>query len=250
MLSTVSHGPVLELRLDRPPANALTPELIRALTEELGAAARGKDRRALVLSGAPGMFSGGLDVPHFLTLDRAAVGRAWLDFFALMRALVASPIPVAAAVTGHGPAGGCVLALCCDQRIMAEGRFKIGLNEIQVGVRIPRPILAVARHVVGHRQAERMCTQATLFGTDEALRIGLIDELVPPERVVPRALEWCEHMSSLPPNALRRTRALTRRGVVQALDGIDEETLEQFLDEWFSEESQGALQALVARLAR
>jgi enoyl-CoA hydratase/carnithine racemase len=249
LLATTQHGPVLEIRLDRPPANALVPELVQALRDALASAGAG-DTRALVLSGAPGMFSAGLDVPRFLTLDRPALGRAWRGFFALMHELVASPLPVAAAITGHAPAGGCVLAMCCDWRILASGRFKIGLNEVQVGVRMPSPILAVARHVVGRRQAERMCTQATLLGAEEALRIGLVDALAPPEEVVPQALAWCEQMLALPPQTLRRTRALARRELVRALERLEEESLEQFLDEWYSSESQAALRALVERLKK
>lgn len=249
MLAITHHGPIRELCLARPPANALVPELVSALRAAL-AAAPGEGARAIVLSGAPGMFSAGLDVPHFLALEREALARAWRDFFALMSDLVRSPLPVVAAITGHAPAGGCVLAMCCDQRILAEGRAKIGLNEVAVGVRVPRPILAVARHVVGRRQAERLCTQARLLDGGEALRIGLVDALVPPERVVPEALAWCEHMLTLPPHTLRRTRALARRELARSLQKVEEESLEQFLDEWSSDESQAALRALVERLRR
>lgn len=249
MLVTIEHGAVLEIRLERPPANALVPELVLALREALAAAFAGR-RGALVLSGAPGMFSAGLDVPRFLTLERRALGRAWRDFFALMHDLVSAPIPVAAAITGHAPAGGCVLALCCDWRILATGRSRIGLNEVQVGVRMPSPILAVARHVVGRRQAERMCTQATLFGPEDALRIGLVDALEAPGEVVPAALAWCQAMLALPPETLRRTRALARRELAKVLEHIEEESLEQFLDEWYSSESQAALTALVERLRK
>lgn len=249
MITRVEHGSVLELRLERPPANALSPELIVDLMEEV-VAAPDRGARAALLSGLPGMFSAGLDVPRFLELDRDGVTRAWLDFFGLMRALIASPVPFAAALTGHAPAGGCVLALCCDWRVFAEGRFKIGLNEVQVGVRMPLPILAAARNVVGHRQAERLCTQAKLLGAEEALGIGLVDELAPAEEVVPRALRWCEEMVALPPDTLRRTRALVRRELLKRVDGLDEESIELFVDEWFSDESQAALRALVERLSR
>ena len=249
MLTTNEHGAVLEIRIDHPPANALTPDLMRALAERVRTAGDG-DHRALVLSGAPGMFSAGLDVPLFLELDRPGVGQAWLAFFDVMRALVSSPVPIACAITGHAPAGGCVLALCCDWRVMAEGRFKVGLNEVAVGVRVPRPVLAVARHTLGRRQAERMCTEARLVGPDEALAMGLVDALAPADDVLERAVAWAQDMAALPPQTLRHTRQLTRREVVRALERIEEETIEQFLDEWFSDEAQGALRALVERLRK
>ena len=142
-----------------------------------------------------------------------------------------------------------MLALCCDQRLLARGKFKIGLNEVEVGVRVPQPIFEAAEHVVGTRQAERMCTSAQLFDGEEALRIGLVDELVEAEEVVPRAVEWAERTLQLPPATLRKTRALCRQRLLLSFEAIDEENLELFLDEWFDDECQGALNALVKRLA-
>ena len=248
MLQIQDHGGVREIRLDRPPANALSPDLLAELAQALLAAPEA-GAGAVVLSGAEGMFSAGLDVPLFVELDRTEVTRAWQHLFDVMEALVGSPIPVVAALTGHAPAGGCVLALCCDWRILAEGKFKIGLNEVQVGVRMPKPILAVAQHVVGMRQAERMATTAVLMDGTEALRIGLVDEVVPVAEVVPTAVAWAERQLALPPATLRRTRQLARRDMLRELEKNDETELETFLDDWFSDEAQGALRALVEQLA-
>ena len=164
-----------------------------------------------------------------------------------MEALVSSPVPTACAIGGHAPAGGCVLALCCEWRVMAEGKFKIGLNEVAVGVRVPEPIWAAARHVLGTRQAQRLCTSAVLIETGEALRIGLVDELAPSAEVVERALAWARGQLALPPETLRRTRELCRKDLVAAFE-LDEADLERFLDEWFSAEAQAALRAVVERL--
>src|SRR2546423_842072 len=155
MIHAVEHGSIRELRLDRPPANALSPELIAALKHAIQSAP-GEGTRALILSGAPRRFSGGLDVPLLLGLDRPAMATLWRDFYALLGAIAASPIPIVAAITGHAPAGGTVLALFCDYRIMAEGDYKIGLNEVQVGIPVPPVILAGLRRLVGLRFGERM----------------------------------------------------------------------------------------------
>jgi len=247
MIERIPHGPTLELRLDRPPANALSPELIAELTGLVREAPQ-QGARALVLSGRAGMFSAGLDVPLFVGLDRQGVGRAWRDFFALMEALSSCPLPLASALTGHAPAGGCVLALCTHWRVMAAGSFKIGLNEVAVGVRVPDPVWSVARHVLGRRTAERLCTGAELFDAARALELGLVDELAAVEEVVPRALEWSERQLALPPRTLRQTRALCRTELAATFARLDQAELERFLDEWFAEEAQGALRAVVARL--
>ena len=94
------------------------------------------------------------------------------DFFRLMRALAASPIPTVAAITGHAPAGGAVLSIFCDARVMAEGDFRIGLNEVQVGLSLPRVIHTALVRVVGERQAERLGVGGLLVPAGEALRIG------------------------------------------------------------------------------
>src|SRR5690606_5372216 len=137
MLEIVDHGGgVRELRLARPPVNALDPVLVadlRAAVER----AESAGVRALVLSGGPRVFSGGLDVPALLALDRPAMEAFLADLLELLRALATSPVPVIAAVTGHSPAGGAVLAIQCDYRVMAEGDFRIGLNEVAVGLPLP-----------------------------------------------------------------------------------------------------------------
>lgn len=248
LVERIEHGPVHELRLQRPPANALNQALVDALLEAVRATPA-STAQAIVLSGREGLFSGGLDVPDLLGRSRAEMHALWSTFFDLLEALATSPVPIVAALTGHAPAGGCVLSLYCDHRILAAGKYKIGLNEVQVGLRMPRPILAAARFVVGPRQAARMATTAELFSGDEALRIGLVDELVPLEEVVPTALRRAEHFASLPPKALGKTRDLARADLRAAFHGRDEEQLELFLDEWFGDETQGAMQALVDALA-
>src|SRR5579862_8233746 len=83
MLKKTEHGEVLELKLDRPPANALNHALVKELRAAIKAAP-GKGAKAIVLSGSPGMYSGGLDVPELLGYDRATMARFWQDFFELL----------------------------------------------------------------------------------------------------------------------------------------------------------------------
>lgn len=250
MLERIDHGGGLaELRLARPPVNALSPELVFALRNRIEAAPR-EGARALVLSGRPGMFSAGLDVPVLLGLDREAMSAFLLDFFGLMRALAASPIPVVAAITGHAPAGGAVMAIFCDARVMADGDFRIGLNEVQVGLSLPGVIQAGLERVVGARQAERLGVTGRLVGAGEALRLGLVDELAPEERVVERALELARDFLTLPPRAMATTRTHCRRELVELFDARSEATFARFIDDWYSPETQTTLRALVERLKK
>ena len=249
MIQTIEHGAVRELRLNRPPVNALSPELILALRQAIHAAA-GDGVRALILSGAPGRFSGGLDVPLLLTLDRTAMAALWRDFYALLGAIASSPIPIAAAITGHAPAGGTVLALFCDWRVMAEGDYKIGLNEAQVGIPIPPVIWAGARRLLGMRIAERLAVSGALLASREALAVGLVDEVVPLGQVVERSLAWCERLLTLPPQAMAGTRRLARADLVSVFEADLNPELERVVAGWWSPEAQATLRALVERLGK
>lgn len=250
LVEAVDHGTVRELRLSRPPVNALDPGLCRALAGAIDAATR-DGVRGLVLSGGPKVFSAGLDVPHLLSLgnDRDALRGAWEDFFAAARALAASPLPVVAAIAGHAPAGGCVLALCCDYRIMANGPYRIGLNETQVGLVAPEGVQHLLRRVVGHYRAERLLVAGELVDADQALRIGLVDELTDVDHVVQRALAWLEPLLSLPRAPMLRTRRIARGDLAHAL-APERIAIDVFLDAWNEPDTQAGLRALVARLGK
>lgn len=247
MLKRIEHDTILELQLDRAPANALNQALLEDLRGAVEAAP-GQGFEALVLSGRPGMFSGGLDVPELLDLDRAGMTAMWGEFFATLRALAGSPIPVAAAVTGHSPAGGAVLTLFCDYRVMAEGDFKIGLNEVQVGLSLSEAIYGPLRRLVGTRQAERLAVAGLMIPAAEACTLGWVDELAPADAVVERAVATLRALLALPRRAMLTTRAVMRQDLIAMITG-DETSAGDAVELWFSDETQQAMKALVARLA-
>ncbi|MDX1455000.1 MAG: enoyl-CoA hydratase/isomerase family protein [Gammaproteobacteria bacterium] len=249
MLTHIQHddGAILELNMARPPVNALNPELVKTLLEAIEAAP-GQGAKAIVLSGQPGMFSAGLDVPALLPLDKDQMLAFWKDFSGLMGAIARSPIPVASALTGHSPAGGAVLALFGDVRIMAEGDFKIGLNEVRVGLTLPPVILKAFQRQLGNRVAEQYAVAGFMASPDQALEAGLVDQLVPADKVVETAITWCRERLALPPQAMAATRAFARRDLVQLFDELDDAADQAFLDVWFSDETRGTMQALVESL--
>ena len=249
MLLTLTHGPILELRLNRPPVNALSYELIKGLREAIEAAPQ-SGIRALILSGTPGRFSGGLDVPLLLTYDRAGMAALWREFYGLLKAMASSPIPIAAAITGHAPAGGTVLSLFCDWRVMADGDFKMGLNEVQIGLPLPPVIFAGLRRLVDTRRAEHLAVRGSLLSPQEALAAGLIDEVAPPEQVVDRAIQWCESLIALPAEAMSITRRQARADLVAYFEQNIEREIEMVTASWWAPETQSALHALAARLGK
>ena len=218
LIETTLHGDIHELRLARAPVNALNPALCEALTQAL-ADAVSAGAQGIVLAGGPKVFSAGLDVPYLLALgdDQDALLRAWTVFFDAARALAACPVPVVAALAGHSPAGGCVLALCCDYRIMAEGPFRIGLNETQVGLVAPEGIQALLARCVGRHRAERLLVAGAMVDAAEASRIGLVDELAGIDEVEVRALAWLQGLLQLPRTPMLETRRIARADAVDCL---------------------------------
>lgn len=249
MIEIVEHGTVHEIRLDRPPVNALDPGLLGALVAALEAAPR-NGARGIVLSGGQKVFSGGLDVPYLMRQDRDGLRECWMLFFEAARALARSPVPVAAAIAGHNPAGGCVLSLCCDYRVMARGPFRIGLNETQVGLVVPDAIQYLLRRVVGTHRAERLVVAGAMVESEQALAYGMVDELADAGEVVVRAARWLEELLALPNGPMLATRRMARADVVAALDGFQEAELEGFLAGWYSDDTQRALRELMARLGK
>ncbi|WP_448096901.1 enoyl-CoA hydratase/isomerase family protein [Luteibacter yeojuensis] len=248
MLDILLHdGDIHEIRMARAPVNALDIVLVRALRDAI-AEAPSNGARGIVLSGAQGMFSAGVDVPALLHRDRAGVGEFWNEFFALCGAIAASRVPTVAAITGHSPAGGAVVSLFCDYRVMAHGPYKIGLNEVQVGLSVPEPIQFAMRRIVGAYRAERLLVAGAMVDAEQAHAIGLVDELATVEQVVTRAVNWLADLIKLPPKAMLRTRAIARADLV-AVWGDTTNLLDPgFIDDFFGDETQAVLQALVARL--
>jgi len=247
MLQRIRHDRVLELKLDRLPVNALNRPLLESLRDAI-LAAPGEGAEALVISGGEKVFSAGLDVPELLTLERDALEASWRAFFAVCEALARSPLPSVAAIGGHSPAGGAVIALFCDYRVMAHGAWRIGLNETEVGLVVPECIQYAMKRVIGTHRAERLLVTGAMVEAEQAFAIGLVDELVAHDQVVVRALAWLQALLALPRNAMLATRAISRRDLVDAVSDPARLDLGRFFDEWHSEPTQAVLHALVARL--
>src|SRR5689334_6398433 len=247
MLELIKHDAIHELRLARPPVNALDPALVGALREAIAQAQR-EGARGIVLSGREGMFSAGLDVPVLLMLPGDALRAFWNDFFGLCADLARAPIPIVAAITGHAPAGGAVLSIMCDYRVMADGAFRIGLNETQVGLAVPAPIQAMMCRLVGAYRAERLMVAGAMLESADAKAVGFVDELVATDLVVPRAIAWLADLLKLPPHAMTETRRIARADIAAMFADPAALRVDDILEIWYAPEAQGVLHALVARL--
>jgi 3,2-trans-enoyl-CoA isomerase len=240
---------IRELRINRPPVNALDAGLLRAIQTALQAA---KSAAAVVFTGQAGLFSAGLDVRGMLALDRDGVTATFIELWRTGRALALSPTPVIFAINGHSPAGGTVLAVHGDYRVMARGEFRLGLNEVQIGI-FPGPLIyGIFRRLAGGHAAQFL-TRGALMDPDTALRIGLVDELCEPADVVPRALAMAREFCALPRDTMLKTRELVRRDLVDLYGKPGQDLLQErefgamAADRWFTPATQERLKQAFAK---
>lgn len=247
MLEIINHGQVRELRLARPPVNALNAEFVRLLTRSLQAAAT--ETSAVVISGQEGLFSAGLDVVELLQLDRDGMTGFWGAFFELLETVACSPIPIAAAITGHSPAGGAVICLVCDYRVMSRGEYQIGLNETRVGLIIPPVLQNAMARLVGPRVAEQMLVAGAMIDPEKAFKTGFVDALETGYKAtIEHAIQWCQSLLALPQHSMLGNRAIARAHFKDEFAGYTGAGVASFVDTWFSDETQAVMNALVAKL--
>jgi len=250
MLNRIEHDSgILELNMARAPVNALNLELLTALKEAVEAAPS-QGAQALVLSGSPNVFSAGLDLIWLLQQDEATLRKCWETFFGCCRAFATSPLISVAAITGHSPAGGAVIAIHCDYRVMAKSGdkpFTLGLNEVQVGLIVPEAIQYTLQRLVGMRVAERLCVAGKMVSSEEAVAIGMVDELADADQVVARSVQWLRGQLALPGYAMRETRRMARADLVEAITDPSKMDISRFIGVWNREDTQAALRATVAR---
>ena len=176
------EGGVRVLTLDRPPANALDERLLFDLAAALAAAAADDAVRAVVLTGAGAFFSGGFDLSAPRRDEAAARCLRELYRESHLR-LFTLPKPTVAMVAGHAIAGGLVLVLACDYRLGLDADYRVGLNEVAIGASYPKIAFEIVRLRLSHARASELLLGAALYPASQAVRLGVVDELVPADRL-------------------------------------------------------------------
>src|SRR5467141_494100 len=241
------NGEVALIRLENGKANAIGPSFLDRLEALLGQLG---DARAAVITGQGSAFSAGLDLPTLVDLDRVRMRAFVLRFETAMMRVFELPIPLVAAVNGHAVARGCVLALQADVRIGADREARIGLNETQLGIGLPAPVVETLRWQVPGSSLAPLALEGRLVSPREALQLGLLHELVPEADLLTRALERATTLAALPPAGLRMVKESLRKPAAAAARANEDAESEHWLDTWFSPDSQRKLREAVARLKK
>jgi len=203
---------------------------------------------SLILKSAqPSVFSAGLDLKELHQPQSDRLRLFWRSFQQLYLDLYGSRVFTIAAIQGHAPAAGCMLALSCDYRIMSSTKAKIGLNESLLGIVAPPWLAQQYVDTIGQRPAELGLCLGTLFAPEVALDIGLVDEVVDDtvEHAMQRALEW----KSIPTAARTAAKHLVRRDRVETLKRSRQQDEDDFCRFVVTGQVQETLAKYLANLA-
>lgn len=245
-----NHEGIALVTLNRGTANALNLDMIRELSETFTALRDDDSVRGAIITGQANFFSAGLDVIEVAGYDRPQSEVFWRTFADMMYNLASWPKPLACAINGHSPAGGCIIAITADFRFMAEGNFKIGLNEVPVGIVVPMPVYKLYAMWVGTRNAYQYLIQGKLLNPAEASAAGLVDGLFPQEQVLEATMQVMKQMLKLEPGTFAKTKLNLRAEVLHSLKHDFDASFGDTLEHWWNPAARQRLDALVASLKK
>jgi 3,2-trans-enoyl-CoA isomerase len=236
------------LQLDRGRSNAINAEMVSELGQMVRSIENDDNIAGLILTGKEGFFSAGLDLIELYDYDEATIRKFWFDFLDLVRTMASFRKPMVAAISGHSPAGGCVLAICCDYRVMAEGKFIIGLNEVPVGIIVPQSIFQLYSFWLGTATAYRYMLEGKLMNTEEAFSSGLIDELVKPDSILHAAERRIQKYIQMDSTTWRQSKGNLRAELLSKLSADQSEMLDTMLKQWWSPSTRSILKTIIQNL--
>lgn len=247
MIDATLTGGIDTFRISHGKANALDLELCRGLDRALAEAEAREG--ALIITGVGALFSAGVDL--FRVVDG---GRDYIEQFLpalseLFLRLFMFPRPVVAAINGHAIAGGCILACACDYRLMADGKGRIGLPELHVGVPFPASAVELLRSVTDPARLQEFLLLGRTYDARDAAGVGLVNEAVPNETLMERALAVARDLTSRPPVSYRITKHFLRGPAADRIRRAEGDRRE-LIDAWASPATIEGIRSYLARTLR
>jgi enoyl-CoA hydratase len=247
VIDVQTQDDVAVVRVEHGKANALDLELMRDLSAALRQLRDGRIGAA-VLTGTGSVFGAGVDL--FRVVDG---GERYAEEFVpglagFLTDLFEFPLPLVAAINGHAIAGGCIVACCCDYRIMAEDRGTIGVPELLVGVPFPTVALEIMRFAVPPHELQALVYTGRTCGAVEAERRGLVNEAVPSDRLLARARQVAQQLAAVPAAVFTATKRALRHDAAARLR--TDRTLDEVVRQWASPATRAHIQQYLDRTVR
>ncbi|CAO2642156.1 Enoyl-CoA delta isomerase 1, mitochondrial [Lemmus lemmus] len=241
---------VAVMKFKNPPVNSLSLEFLTEFVISLEKLENDKTFRGVILtSDCPGVFSAGLDLMEMYGRNPAHYAEYWKAVQELWLRLYLSKLIIMSAINGASPAGGCLVALTCDYRIMADNpKYTIGLNETLLGIVAPFWFKDTFVNTIGHRAAERALQMGMLFPPAEALKVGVVDEVVPEDQVFSKTRSVMAQWLTIPDHSRQLTKSMMRKAVADNLIKQREADIQYFVSFISRDSIQKSLQMYLEKL--
>jgi 3,2-trans-enoyl-CoA isomerase len=238
------------ITLNRGKSNSLNKEMVVELTDMLTNIESDSNIGGVMITGKENFFSAGLDLIELYNYNEEEAKNFWHLFLNFVARITAFKKPLICAINGHSPAGGCVIALACDARVMAEGKFIIGLNEVPVGIIVPKSIFELYSFWLGKANATRSLLEGKLFNPEEALAIGLVDEVVKQESILTAAERKARKYMAFEANTWQQSKLNIRKELIDSTSADQSADLEIMLKQWWSPSTRAILKTIIDSLQR
>ena len=238
------------ITLNRGKSNALNREMITELDDILKSIGANPAIGGVMIAGQENFFSAGLDLIELYSYSEEEAKSFWDLFLRFIANITAFNKPMVAAINGHSPAGGCVIAMACDTRVMAEGKFIIGLNEVPVGIIVPHSIFELYSFWIGKANATRSLLEGKLFSPEEALAIGLVDEVVKQESILTAAERRIRKYMAFEQNTWSQSKINIRKSLIETTSSDQSADLELMLKQWWSPNTRAILKTIIDSLQK
>jgi len=235
---------IAQVTYSRGKVNALNEPAVEELTACFQKLAADPEVKAIILTGQGKFFSFGFDIPEFLSYSKENFTGYLIKFTNLYSYLFMYPKPVVAALNGHTVAGGCMLALACDCRVMVSGKARISLNEITFGSSLFAGSIRMLKFVIGERDAQSVAYSGAMYTAEEALQRGLVDQVSPENKLMEDAWEVAHRFAAKDGGAFRSIKGLLRRPASEEMKLSEERSVREFVNIWYSEGTWKNLQAI------
>jgi enoyl-CoA hydratase len=208
-------GAVATIAMDDGKVNALSLDMLGALNEAFDRAER--DGAVVILRGRDGYFSAGFDLKVFGSGDADRIVEMLRLGATLAQRIMGFPAPVLIASDGHAVAAGAFMLMAADVRIGVEGEFRVGLNEVQIGLTVPQFVIELARQRLHPGHQARAVIDAAMYTPHEAVQVGYLDEVVPPAELGEAARREAERLAGLNRVAYTATKQRVRSPSLAAI---------------------------------
>jgi enoyl-CoA hydratase/carnithine racemase len=239
---------VAVITLNRGRANAINSLMVDELQQMFQNIESDSQVSGVILTGKEGFFSAGLDLIELYDYDEAQIKDFWQRFIKLTESLASFKKPFISAINGHSPAGGCVLAICSDYRVMADGKYIIGLNEVPVGLIVPENIFHLYSFWIGDAKASRYLLEGKLMNPQEALEAGLVDEVVNPNTIRTAAERQMKKYIQLNAETWQKSKMNIRKSLLTKVGSDQTETINAMLEQWWSPQTRSILKTIIQNL--